>query len=95
MRYQIVALKYEPDRVVAISVPVAVFKILCRAAVDDKVALGVLVEAPDDVEHGRLSAARGAQDRHEIAGSEFKRYPLKRVNDAVAGGVVFLNVSKF
>ncbi len=57
-----IALEYKAYRVIAVGVPVAVFEVLSRAAVDDKVALGVLVEAADDVEHCGFSAAGRTQD---------------------------------
>ena len=49
---EVVALEHESDAVVAIGVPVAIFVLLGRDAIDDEVARIVVVEASDDVEHG-------------------------------------------
>ena len=45
---------------VAVGVPITILEILGGLAVNDKVALGILIETADYVEQGRLAAARGA-----------------------------------
>ena len=72
MRDQVVALKYKTDRMIAVSVPIPILKILRGAAVDDQIALGILIKATDDVEHRGFSAPGRAENGHKIAVPEFQ-----------------------
>ena len=70
---QVVALEHKADGVIAVGIPIPALKILCGAAVDDQIALGVLVEPADDIEHCSLPTAGGAKDRDKIVVPEFQR----------------------
>ena len=91
VRDQIVSLKNEADRVIAIRVPIGVRVILCRLSVDDKVALAVFVKAADDVQKRRFAAAGMAEDRDEFALPEAQIDPLQRVYRRVAGKIILFN----
>ena len=95
VRDEVVALKDEAHAVVAVGVPVAVEVAFGRAAVDDEIALGVLVEPADDVEERGLAAAGLTEDAHELAAAEGDRDALERVDDGVAGGIVLGDAFEF
>ena len=78
VRDEVVALEDEADAVVAVGVPVAVVEILGRDAVDQKVARVEVVEAADDIEHGRLARARGAQDGDELVVAKRQAHVVER-----------------
>ena len=88
---EVVALEHKSYRVVAVCIPVAVFEVVGVSAVDDEIALCVSVQTADDVEHGGLAAAGGAENRHKLRGSELKINTLEGVNDTAACGVVFFD----
>ena len=50
MRDQVVALKNETDRMVAVGVPVSVLVFLRGRAVYNKIAVRVLIKSADDIE---------------------------------------------
>ena len=95
MGNKIVALENKAYGVVAVRIPVAVAEILCADGVDHKVAVGVLVKSADDIEHSCLSAARGAEDRNEIALSEGKVNSLKGVYLSASCTVYLFYIFKF
>ena len=70
VRNEVIALEDEADGVVAVTVPVGIGKVLRRLAVDDEIALRVVVKAADDVEQRRLAAARMAEDGDKLALAE-------------------------
>ena len=77
---------------IAVGVPVARLEILGGFAVDNKVALGVLVEAADDVEQSCLAAARLTEHGKKLVLSEIKADAAERVNDARADLVVLCDI---
>ena len=90
---QVVALEHEPHRVVPVGVPVPVLEGFGGAPVDDQVAVGVLVQAADDVQQGGLAAARRAQDGHELRAPELDADPFQGVDDGGAHGIIFFDVA--
>ena len=65
---------------VAIGIPIGIAIFFGGTAVDDQVALGILIQAADDVEHRGLSAARGAEDGHKLAAAEAQIHPAQRLH---------------
>ena len=51
VRNQIVALEYKADGMVPVGIPVAVLIALCRPPVNDEVAVCVLIQSADDIQH--------------------------------------------
>ena len=94
MGNKIIALEYEADRVVSVGIPIRCFKGFCRLSVDDKVAVGILIKSTDDIKHRGLTAARGTEDRHEFAFSEFKINTLKGVNLEVSRVIILFYVDE-
>ena len=92
---EIVALKDETHRVIAVGIPVARAEILGRAVADDEIAVRVVVEPADDVEKGGLAAARGTQDGDELAPAEIDADPFQRMHDGVARDIVLFYIDKF
>ena len=90
---QVIALEHEPDRVVPVRIPVPVLKGLGGAPVDDEVAVGVLVQAADDVQQGGLAAARRAQDGHKFRAPELDADPFQGMDDGSPHGVIFFDVA--
>ena len=66
MRDEVIALKHEADRVVAVGVPLALLEVLRALALDDQLAVVVAVQPADDVEEGRLARAAFAQHGDEL-----------------------------
>ena len=95
MRDQVIALEDEADRMVAVGIPVAVFVILGRAAIDHKVAFGVLVETTNDVEHRGFTAAGGTEDRDKFVFPKLQIDPLEGMDGSVASGVVLFDLFEF
>ena len=92
---EIVALKDETHRVIAVGIPVARAEILGRAVADDEIAVGVVVKPAYDVEESGLAAARGTQDGDELAPAEIDADPFQRMHDGVARDIVFFYIDKF
>ena len=92
VRDEVVGLEYEAYRVVAVGVPVAVLILLRGAAVYHEVALGVLVEAADDVQQRRLAAAARPQYGDELVLPEAYRDAAQGVDGHVPRGVVLAYV---
>jgi hypothetical protein len=95
VRNQIVALEYETDGMVAVGVPVPVFEVLGRSAVDDQVTFGVLVETADDVQHGGLSAAGRSQDRDKLVAPKTQVDAFQRMDCVFTGEIVFFDAFQF
>ena len=89
MGNQVVGLKDEADRVVAVGVPVAVLVFFGRYAVDDQVAAVIAVQSADDIEEGGLARAAGTQDRDEFVVAQVER-DVVQGDLLVASGIVFL-----
>ena len=70
VRDEVVRLEHKADAVVAVGVPVAVFEVLGGDALDDEVAVRVVVQPADDVQKRGLAAARLAEDGHEFLSAE-------------------------
>ena len=70
MRYQVIALEYESDRVIAVCIPICAFEFLCGFSADDKVAVGVSVKTAYNVSKRGLATSRLTEYRHELAFSE-------------------------
>ena len=66
MRDEVIALKHEADRVVAVGVPLALLEVLRALALDDQLAVVVAVQPADDVEEGRFARAAFAQHGDEL-----------------------------
>ncbi len=60
MGNEVVCLEDEADAIVSVSVPVSIAVLFGGDAIDEQVARIVMVEASDDVEHGRFSRTRRA-----------------------------------
>ena len=88
---QVVALEHKADGMVAVCVPVTILVVLGGGAVDNQVTLSVLIQAADDVQHGGLAAAGGAEDGHKLIAAEGQINTLERMDDAIARRVIFLN----
>ena len=74
---QVIGLEDEADPVVAVDVPIVAGELFRGDAVDDQIAGSAVVEAADDIERGRLPAARRAEDRDEFIFPEAKRNALQ------------------
>ena len=94
MRNEIVALENESNPVVAVIVPIAVFKILGRYSVDEKIARGIVVKAADDVEKSRLAASGRAEYGNEFVAPELDGETFQGVDKAnvAANFVILLDV---
>jgi hypothetical protein len=95
MRNQVIGLKNKSDGVIAVSVPVRVREALCRFVVDDQVPGAVMIQAADDIQKRRLSAAGMAEDSDELALSEFKIDALERMDKRIAGLVILFDLAEF
>ena len=67
---------------------ISVFNEQCQEA-------NAIMEPADDVEEGRLAAARRAEDAHEFARTEFEVDPPQRVHAARRRFVLFCDACKF
>ena len=67
MRDEIVRLKYEPDTVVSVYVPVLVLIELGAFSVYLKVTVRILVKTADNIEKGGLSAAGRTEKGEELS----------------------------
>ena len=88
---QVVALEYKANGMVAVCVPVAILVMLGRGAVDDQVTFGVLIQATDDIQHGGLAAAGGAEDGHKLILAEGQVDPLEGMDNAITGRVILFD----
>ena len=94
VRDEVIRLEDEADAVVAVDVPIAVAVLLGGLALNDEVARGVVVEAADDVEEGRLAAAALAEDADELALTELEADPLESGDRAGSHLVILLDVGE-
>ena len=92
---QIVALKHKTDGVIAIAIPVPVLKTLGRAAVDDQIAAGILIQATNDVQHGGLAAAGGAQNGYKFILAELQVDAAQGMDRGIAGRIIFYDMFQF
>ena len=88
---QVITLEHEADRVISIGVPVAVFEILGGASVDNEVALGVLIQPADNVQHGSLAAAGRSQNGNEFVPSESQVNAFQSMDGVFSGEIVFFD----
>ena len=95
VRDEVVGLKNEPYRTVAVGVPVTRFELFGGFVVDDEVAVRVLVKTADDVEQGGLAAAGGTENGNEFAFAEIQADALDRMDDGIRHAVIFDNVDEF
>ena len=79
---------------VPVGVPVPVLKIPGGFSVNHQVALRILIQAADDIQHGCFPAARRAEDGDEFVLPKLKVDPLERVDDTAAGGIVLLDIDQ-
>ena len=68
--------------------PVPVLVLLGGAAVDEEVALCVLIQSADDIEHSSLTASGGSENGHQFGLSEFQVDAFKCMDRIFAGKVV-------
>ena len=94
VRDEVIRLKNEPDAVVAVGVPVAVFVIFGGNALDYEVAARVVVEPADDVQKGRLSAARMTENGNELLAAETQTHALERLHRCIGDPILLGNVLK-
>ena len=93
MGNQVVALEHKAHRMVPVGIPVPVLKGLGGPAVDDEVAVGVLVQAADDVQQGGLAAAGGTQNRDKLRAPELDADPFQGMDHGGAHGIIFLDIA--
>jgi hypothetical protein len=62
---------------------------LCASTVDHQSAIGVLIQATDNVQHGGFTAAGGAKDRHKLTAPELKVYSPQGFNLTIACRIFF------
>ena len=89
---KVVGLEHEADAVIAVRVPIAIFVLACGHAVDEQVAVVVMIKAADDVEHGGLARTRRPQHRHELVVAEGHRHMVERGLREVRSGVGLAHV---
>ena len=89
MGYQIIALEYETDTQIAISVPVHVFVDLRGYSVYDKISARIAVQTSDYVEQRGLAAAGLSEYGNEFGIPEFEIDPLQSADFSFAYGVIF------
>ena len=66
VRDQVVALEYEPDRVVPVGIPVPVLIFLRGDAVDDHIPAVIAVQSSYNIQKRRLPRTAGAEDGDEF-----------------------------
>ena len=91
---QVIALEYKADRVIAIGIPVGIAVLLGGATANDQITAGVAVKTANDIQHRGLSAAGGAEDRHEFALTEVDADALQGVNLAITRGIGLHDVAQ-
>ena len=89
---QVVALKDEAHRVVAVGVPVPVGVALRGNAVDHEIAAVVAIQPADDVEQRRLAGAAGPQDGHKLAVAEAEVHVVERLLREASRPVLFADL---
>jgi len=92
---KVIALEDEADRVVTVGIPIGVNEIFSRAAIDNEVAAGVMVEAADDIEEGSFTATGLAEDGDEFIFSEIKGEAAQGGNVLAAGFIDFDDMIEF
>ncbi len=71
MRDQIIVLEYKTDGFISIGVPLPVGKVPGGFSVDDQIALGILIEATNNIQHGCFSAAGWSENTNKFIFAEF------------------------
>ena len=94
MRDQVVGLKYEADRVIAVGIPVPVLVFFGRDAVDDQVAAVIAVQSADDIEECGLSRTAGTEDGHELVVPQIQRDVVEGNLLEAARDVFLVNILK-
>jgi hypothetical protein len=92
VRYQVIALEYESDRVIAVRVPISITEGLGGFTVDYQVTVGVSVKTSYDVEQGGLSASRLTENGNELVFSEFKTDAAERLDGGISRHVMLCYV---
>ena len=89
VRNEIVRLKHEADAVIAVRVPIGVFKIFRGDAFDHEVARRVVVESADDIQKRRFAAPGMAEYRNELLLAEAQAHPFQGVHVRIGDFIIF------
>ena len=78
MRNEVIALEHKADAVIAVSIPIAIVKVLGRNVIDQQVAGIEMIEPTDNVEHRGFTRTRGTQNGHELVIAKRQAYVVER-----------------
>ena len=67
MGNKIIALEYEADGVVSVSIPIAILVHGGGFAVDQQISRGIAIKSADDIEHRGLATARRTKNCKELS----------------------------
>ena len=76
---EVITLEHEANGVVPVGIPVTVFVLLGRDAIDDQIAGIVTVQAADDIQKGGFSRTAGPQNGNEFIVPQIQTHIPQRV----------------
>ena len=91
---QVVALKHEAHRMVAVAVPVPILIFLGGASLDHQVAFGIAIQAADDIEQRGFAAAGRPQNGHKLIFAEGNIHSAQGLDLQISRYVILADVLK-
>ena len=85
---EVITLKHEANGVVPVRIPVTVFVLLGRDAIDDQIAGVVAVKPANDIQQGGFSRTAGAQNGDKFIVPQIQAHIPQRVLHQLTGFVL-------
>ena len=94
MGNEVIVLEDEAAAVVAVGIPIFVFKAFGGFSIDQKIAAGIMVQTANDVEQRGFAAARRAEDGNKTLVREHQRQVFDGHKVGFVDGVSFFDMTK-
>ena len=95
VRYQIIRLEHKSDTVIPIRIPISVFIMLRRNALDHKIARSIFVQPAYNVQQRRLATSRCPQNGNKLFLPKTKTDSLQSMNNRICYLIVLRDSVQF
>ena len=92
VRYQIVALKYKSNGVIAVGIPIPIRILFCGNSIDDQIAAVIAVQPADHVQKRSLTGTAGAKDRNKFIFPQIQAHTVQRGLNQIACHIFFSHI---